>query len=470
MSNYFPFGFQYPQGFAYSDTNPDPGIETLRKRTAFLNECHAASGLPGHIFGAAAKLFQERSELDIDTFWTNAQASLSPADIAAVATSLSQFCADEPPRLDFPNAIAICDCRFVSTLEWQHLRRYSLGGSEAAVVVGKTDEFGDQINGFTQLSHYQSRRGLFYEKQATFVEKPNNASKQQIFDYGHLVEDFVIDKAARLLGAKRRPEYRMFAHRDFLFITCNPDGILEFPDGSFALFEAKTTTRHKRSDWTQGIPDYYRPQPRQYMAVLDDPKICKGYIGCCLGCLDSDWIMHSYQRDLMIEKKQLAQECDYWNRYIVAGVLPPLSGDPELDMEAVYRYSNRTANPYANTVAAPLPASCEPLVDEYNELSGKLKALRKDINTAKSRENSMKQTIELCLPEGLTIIAKPGDVTYKVSITKSIPDSVSQTDLFRNDSEAANACLRITSAMQDDKLMFTTPSVAISKKSTKKGA
>lgn len=221
MSNYFPFGFQYPQGFAYSDANPDPCIETLRARTAFLNECHAASGLPGHIFGAAVKLFQERSELDVGEFWTIAQSSLTPADIAEIAISLSQFCKNEPPRLDFPNAIAICDCRFVSTPEWQHLRRYSIGGSEAAVVVGKTDAHGDQINGFTQLSHYQSRRGLFYEKQATFVEKPNSASKQQIFDYGHFVEDFVIDKAARLLGAKRRPEYRMFAHKDFLFITCN---------------------------------------------------------------------------------------------------------------------------------------------------------------------------------------------------------------------------------------------------------
>lgn len=206
------------------------------------------------------------------------------------------------------------------------------------------------------------------------------------------------------------------------------------------------------------------------MAVLDDPKIGKGYIGCCLGCMDSDWIMHSYQRDLMIEKKQLAQECEYWNRYIVAGVLPPLSGDPELDMEAVYRYTTRTANPYANAIAASLPASCEPLVDEYKELSGKLKALRKDINAAKSRENAMKSAIELCLPEGLTIIAKPGDVTYKVSVTKSIPDSVLQSELFRKDGAVANACLQITTAMQDDKLMFTTPSVAISKNSTKKGA
>ena len=220
-SNYLPFGFTYPKGpnLPFNDANPDPAIETLRGRIQFLNECHGLSSLPGHIFTAAAKLLQERSPMDVDRFWSTMQTVFTPEETVQMVEALEPLVADEPPRLEFPNAIALVDCRFVSTLEWQHLRRYSIGGSDAAVVTGKVDENGDPIDGFTQLSRFQTRRGLYYEKQATFVEPENSWSKQHIFDYGHQVEPFVIEHAARELNAKRRPEYRMFAHKQYPFIT-----------------------------------------------------------------------------------------------------------------------------------------------------------------------------------------------------------------------------------------------------------
>lgn len=468
MSNYFPFGFVYPTGpnIPYSNTNPDPGIETLRTRVAFLNTCHDCSTLPGHIFAAALKLLQERSSRGVEEFWDVIQQEFTPAEVSEIADSLAHMVAEEPPRLDFPNAIALVDCRFVSTLEWQHLRRYSIGGSEAAVVVGKVDENGDQINGFTQLSKFQTRRGLFYEKQATFVEVPNSPQKQQIFDYGHAVEPFVIQKAAEELGAKQYPEYRMFAHKDYPFITCNPDGILIFPDGSLCLFEAKTATHHKKDDWMAGIPAYYVPQPRQYMEVLDDPRISHGYIGCCFGAGKYDWVLHKYERDWLLGKKQMEIEAKFWQNYIAAGVLPPFSGNAALDMQVIYGYAQ---TPVAvQRTASTLPADCEPLFMEYQQLEAKRKTLSAEMTTAYNLEKDIKSAIATRVPEGLTVIKQKDEVSYRVSFKLSAVEQVNLEALKSANPYAALHCECFAAAMQDEEISFNQPKVSLARKTATK--
>lgn len=469
MSNYFPFGFQYPVGpsFPYSDKNPDPAIETLKSRVAFLNDCHDHSYLPGEVFAACLKRMQAESGMEVDDYWSVVQKELTPAEVAEVANALGPIYADELPRIDFANAIALVDCRFVSTLEWQHLRRYSIGGSEAAVVVGLVDENGDQINGFTQLSKFQTRRNLAYEKQATFVEVPNAPSKQQIFDYGHLVEPYVIQRAAKEIGAKQYPEYRMFAHRDYPFITCNPDGILVFPDGSLCLFEAKTATRHKKEDWEAAIPAYYIPQPRQYMEVLDDPRIVGGYIGCCFGAGKYDWVLHKYERDWLLGKKQIEIEVKFWQDYIAAGVLPPLSGNAELDMATVYGYGNHNASTM-RTTAGTLPSSCETLFQEYAQLKEQRKNISAEHTKAYNYEKELKRTIATQVPEGLTVVKAPNEVSYRISFKKSSIERVNMSALEKDHANEAYLCNRLFLAMAEDGCDFTSPKVTIARTPAKK--
>ena len=260
---YFPFGFRYPVGVAHSDSNPDPIIEAIRKRMVYLNKVHALTNLPGHIFAAALDLFQKEATVPVDQFWNEIQNCLSMKEVAEIAVEISRQVSNEPPRLDFPNAIAIVDCRFVATKEWEHIRRYSIGGSEASTVL--------------ELSHFQSRRSLYYEKKNPKKEDRTIGS-QQILDYGHRMEDYIVNEVASRLGAVRYPEWRMFAHKDYPYITCNPDAIFLFPDGHFSLFESKTAVWFKRTDWLQGIPDYYAPQPLQYLEVLNDPKLTEGWV------------------------------------------------------------------------------------------------------------------------------------------------------------------------------------------------
>lgn len=453
-TGYFPFGFTYPKGFPYSATSPDPALENIRKRMLYLNKVHALSGLPGHIFAAAMAKMQQESYFDVDDFWDSVKRSLKMKEVAQIAVAMQHLVADEPPRLEFPNAIALFDCRFVSIKEWEHVRRYSIGGSEAAAVMG--------------ASTFQSPRSIYHEKK-TRCEEERSAGSQQILDYGHAVEPYVIGATASLLGAKQRPEYRMFAHKDYPFITCNPDGILEFPDGSLVLFEAKTAFWRKRDDWKGGIPKYYQPQPRQYLAVLNDPRLMRGYISVCLGGLPKDLLTHEYERDLSEEKKQVAHIVRYWKTYIERSVLPPFCGNSELDFNAHYGYQQQ--DPLGNGITI-LDADTIPEFERYFDLKADKDALAKTINSVKEEENEIQKQIVAQVPEGMTLVVCENNVTYRIRAASVSRDSVSLPQIETVSPDDANILKAIARRQKDSPNAFTMPKITqvIPKIPKKRGA
>lgn len=407
MSGYFPYGFTYPKGFQYNETNPDPSIEKIRLRVEFLNEAISYSNIPDYVFAAALDLFQSHSWYDKDVFWDGIMARLSPVQVAALVDAIADNVTDAMPRLDFPNAIALFDCRFISTKEWEHIRRYSIGGSEAATVLG--------------LSHYQSPRSLYYEKKAP-VPDNRGLGGQHILDYGHFVEEHICHINSSTMGAVRYPEHRMFAHKDYPFITCNPDDFFLFPDGHIALFEAKTAYRMKRDEWKAGIPDYYEPQPRQYLEVLNDPRLVGGYIGVCLGGDPMDRICHDYLRDPVKGAAQIQKVVEYWETYIVPGVLPPLSGDTKLDMEATYKYDLN--NKHDAKTDADLPDAAKDLFEEYHRIQAQRKLLSKDISAAKKEEAVLENELRDSIPAELTICSHGDGLSYVLRVKENCRTSL----------------------------------------------
>lgn len=397
-TEYFPFGFRYPSGLHHDDQNPDPKIEDVRDRMAYLNKVHAKSGLPGHIFAATMDLFQSESPSTPDIFWNAVRRELTMTDVAEIAKALAPAVSNSVERLDFPNAIALFDCRFVSTAEWEHIRRYSIGGSEAATVLG--------------LSHFQSPRSLFHEKRNP-VPKTRDVGRDHILDYGHAVEDYIVESFASRLGAVRVPEFRMFAHKDYPFLTCNPDGLFLFADGHLSLFEAKTAFWKKRDDWKDGIPSYYEPQPRHYLEVLNDPRLNDGYIGVCLGGGTNDLIPQHYVRDKALGAQQVQTLVEFWRNHIAANVPPALCGDAELDMEAAYGYLSRTSG--GNRIEN-LSVDTIPEFQRYFDLKEQRKDIDKQKNLAKKEEESLLDELEGYFPDGMSICAIPGEMPYRIKV------------------------------------------------------
>ena len=444
-TNYFPFGFQYPNGLTHSESNPDPRIEDIRLRMDYLNKVHARSSLPGHIFASAMALLQKESRFEPDVFWPMVMKTMTMKDLASMAEALAVRVANTPERLDFPNAIALFDCRFVSTKEWEHIRRYSIGGSEAATVL--------------KLSHFQTQISLYHEKKTPYKEV-YDIGKEQIFDYGHHVEDYVVGEIASRLGAVVYPEYRMFAHQDYPFLTCNPDAILLFPDGHLELFEAKTAFWKKRQDWKDGIPDYYAPQPRHYLEVLDDPRLNNGRIGVCLGGSYYDIICHSYQRDKLLGATQIQAEVAYWNNHIVTGILPPLSGDPELDLEAVYGYI-----PHVDGTSVDiLPDEAAVLFERYYDLQAARKTVDMDASVAHNRETDLLDEIRHSVPEGITVCTSDGRPSIRVKVVDRKMDTVNEKMLVLNNPEAKNELQELAIRIKEKSLTHTTPKISKIKK------
>lgn len=439
---YFPFGFRYPTGLAHSETNPDPGIEAVRERMEYLNSLHQKSGIPGHQFAAALALFQKESLSLPDRFWEIVRQEFTDEEVIEIAKSLLPQVQKEPPRLEFPNSVALFDCRFVSTSEWEHIRRYSIGGSEASTVLGK--------------SHFQSPRTLYHEKKTPYKEI-KDIGRQHILDYGHDVEDHVVQSFASSIGAVVYPEYRMFAHKDYPFITCNPDGILLFLDGHLALFEAKTAMWLKLADWKEGIPDYYEPQPRQYMEVLNDPRINEGYIGVCAGGLEKDNRLVHYTRDAAKGADQIQQIVHYWNAYIVPGEPPEFSGDPKLDMTAQYRYVEHNT---AATAKETIPDDTFPLFERYYSLESEKLALEKEAKEAKKQAEILMDQIKLSLPDGLTIVSAPGEViSYHINVKDTKRESVFMQKLVSKSMDDTEILKQMAETLKEPSLLWTTPKI-----------
>lgn len=295
----------------------EAAAEKVTRRMALLDKSLTLSGMRGEEFSAAVKhLFTA-----LDSNGEPVLDSMSAESIAAAAALVGNSFAHIPDRMNWANCDTLVDTAFVTTKEWETLRMLGLGGSDSANIINEG---------------YSTARSVYYDKVGWPGDEENHKPDKglaYIFGYGHIVEPLVIDEFCRRSGAERVPESRMFCHREYPFLTANIDQIVRMPDGSYCVFEAKTTTFFNKNHWLDGgIPRAYIPQCHKYPLILNDDRISGTYIGCIFGNVPSDFACSFLPRDEEYEKKQLEREVAFWNDYVLAGIEPPLSGNGEKDM------------------------------------------------------------------------------------------------------------------------------------------
>lgn len=141
---------------------------------------------------------------------------------------------------------------------WLKERKYGLGGSDAAAVLGMTK--------------WKSNVELWEEKVG--LREPEDISEKPYVKYGHDAEPFI-----RGIFALNHPElkvtyespYKMIRHSEYPFLFATPDGELEeIATGRKGGLEVKTTEiRNPRQwdDWKDRIPDAYFCQVCHQMAA-----------------------------------------------------------------------------------------------------------------------------------------------------------------------------------------------------------
>ena len=342
--------------------------ESIRRRHEKLEEALVLSKMrPADFAATAAKIF--------DTFRDRFEAYT--AEDLAEAVKVFYDGSKTPDRIDWPNTEVVFDTRFLTNREWEDMRHFGIGGSDAAVVHG--------------VSPYRTARELFYDKTG---KKPTGSKedKQAIFDRGHIIEDNVVEAFCKMTGAKRIPESRMFRSTKYPAATANIDAIVLLK-GKLYVFEAKSTVAQNFDAWRNNmIPSHYIDQMRQYPAVLDDPRIEGTYIGClftddlivqgiyCGSGYDvKKFVSRFVPRNPDLEEMLLSDEQDFWDDYIGPREVPPYSGDPEKDQEVFDGYERTPAPP-----STFLPAEVIIPDEDIEEILKKYDALDMKIQTTDS--------------------------------------------------------------------------------------
>lgn len=348
------------------------------------------------------------------------------------------------PRLEWPNAIVVVDCAFLTTEEWELIRHLGLGGSDAASVLGQ--------------SIYRNAQETYHDKVWTPKKMSLGDSSQGIFDRGHFMEDKVVDAFLKLTGFKRIPETRMFRAKAYPHATADIDAIIQAPDGRLFVFEAKTTVAENYQAWAcDGIPRSYIPQTRQYPAVLNDDRICGTYIGCIftvdlikggiyIGSSFSyeQFVARSVERDTDRERQQLDELESWWSQYVEAGVEPPTSHIAKDDIAVLREFHTGPADKQKPVLDLTSEAEkLKPTLDTYFRLAEEKSARQKAVDIVDNELKELQLVFMTRMGDATEAkIELPGDKEY-IEL-KWVPRGRTETDLEQLEvafPEAYKACV-----------------------------
>ena len=261
--------------------------------------------------------------------------------------------------------------------KWLEVRRGSIGGSDAAVILG--------------LSPWKSPYQLWLEKTGQIGEE--DKADCEAVHFGNVLEEVVAREFCQREGKKVK-RCGLFRHKEYPFLTASFDRLLI---GEEAGLECKTSNAFKRQEWDEGeIPPPYLAQCQHYMLVSG---FSRWYLACLVGGNHYvTWIVERNEDDIAA---LLEAEKSFWDK-VQRGVMPEIDGSESTTEALKARYGGGQTEPI------PLPTGSISLLERWDELKG----LRADIDTeAKEIQN------KLCamLGDNEVGIVGEGDTARKVS-------------------------------------------------------
>ena len=197
--------------------------------------------------------------------------------------------------------------------KWLEVRRGSIGGSDAGVVMG--------------LSPWKSPYTLWLEKTGQLKEE--DKSDCDAVHFGNVLEGVIAGEFCQREG-KRVKRCGLYRSKDFPFLTGSFDRLLI---GEAAGLEIKTASAWKGKAWDDGqIPPPYYLQCQHYMLVSG---FSHWYIAALIGGQKySCWKVERNESDI---KALLEAEKDFWDK-VQRGIMPGLDGSPSTTdaLKAIY--------------------------------------------------------------------------------------------------------------------------------------
>lgn len=187
--------------------------------------------------------------------------------------------------------------------EWLQIRRGSIGGSDAAALLG--------------LNEYQSRFALWAEKSGKYV--PEVAEDNEAIRLGNDLEQYVADRFTEATGKRVRRLNAILKNDKYPFAHANIDRDVI---GENAGLECKTTSNYNiAKDCTAGkIPFRYYCQCAHYMMVTEAER---WYLGVL--CFGRGFYHFVIERDEAEIRALEAAEKDFWQQ-VEEGKAPDIDG------------------------------------------------------------------------------------------------------------------------------------------------
>lgn len=184
--------------------------------------------------------------------------------------------------------------------EWLEHRRKSIGGSDAAAIVG--------------LNKYASPYSVWADKMGKLPPKEDSEPMR----LGRDLEEYVAQRFTEATGKRLRKENNILINPDFPFAHANVDRMVI---GADAGFEAKTTSALNLKKFKNGeYPENYYAQCVHYLAVTG----CKRwYLGVLILGVGFEWFV--IERDEDEIAALMKAEAEFWS-YVKDGIPPMVDG------------------------------------------------------------------------------------------------------------------------------------------------
>lgn len=293
--------------------------------------------------------------------------------------------------------------------EWLEWRRKGIGGSEVATIMG--------------LSPFKTARDLYRDKVGIFpeVEEEGNWVAMEV---GHRLESLVAEIFERKTGLRIYQIKKMFAHPDYPFMQANTDYMVETLDGQTGILEIKTSNLHAKEKWQDDtIPYSYELQGRHYMAVMD-MDFC--WFACLFGNNENDFVMRLLERDMDIEADMIAEEQNFWENHVLAGIEPVYTEGSDLVLDSIRRHYGKADK---SAPAIIIPVSYEPALKEILELKANKKAIDHQSKELEEKIKQLYAPIVDKMGKGCEAVCLASGQTYKLSYSPKFRTGVNADDL-----------------------------------------
>ena len=247
----------------------------------------------------------------------------------------------------------------MSREDWLAQRRKTIGGSDAAAIVG--------------LSRYSSAYTVFMDKTGRLPDKPDNEAMR----LGRDLEDYVAKRWQEETGKKVRRLQAMLYNPLYPFAHADVDRMVI---GEDAGLECKTTSALDVKQF-KGVefPEKYYGQCVHYLAVTGAQR---WYLAVLV--FGRGFFVYTLERDQAEIDALMAAEGDFWTGYVERDTPPPPDGSAATTeaLQVIYAESQDEERELFGR---------ETMLDEYMQLKRQEKAIKERLGEI---ENTLKEDMQ----------------------------------------------------------------------------